>query len=80
MEERRCEGNFVRLQKRRASTEARISIIKNKFIGKTFRSKGYKHRQRRVALSILTHNLWLLASIAVENRVKIEDDIGRQIA
>ncbi|MCK5249553.1 MAG: hypothetical protein KAJ98_06280, partial [Spirochaetaceae bacterium] len=74
MENRLCEGDFVRLQKRRANTEARISILKNNYIGKTLRSKGFKHRKRRVGLSILTHNLWLLASIAAENR-KAEEEI-----
>lgn len=68
MEDRLCEGDFVRLQKRRAGTEARISILKNNYIGKTLRSKGFEHRERRVGLSILTHNLWLLATFAVENR------------
>ena len=77
MENRLCEGDFVRLQKRRANTEARISILKNNYIGKTLRSKGFKHRKRRVGLSILTHNLWLMASIAVENR-RAEEDIIQQ--
>lgn len=77
MENRLCEGDFVRLQKRRAGTEARISILKNNYIGKTLRSKGFKHRKRRVGLSILTHNLWLLASIAVENR-RAEEKLFQQ--
>jgi IS5 family transposase len=62
------ERLFVKLQKRRANTEARIGILKNKYIGKPLRSKGYKHRELRVGWSILTHNLWLLSSIAAENR------------
>ena len=77
MEDRLCEGDFVRLQKRRAGTEARISILKNKYIGKTLRSKGFKHRKRRVGLSILTHNQWLLASIAAENR-RVEEESFQQ--
>ena len=62
------ERIFVKLQKRRANTEARIGLLKNKYIGKPLRSKGYKHRNLRVGWSILMHNLWLLSSVAAENR------------
>lgn len=56
----RC-WKFKRLQRRRAQTEARISIIKNVFLGGRARSKGFAHRQLRVTWSVLVHNLWVLA-------------------
>ena len=67
LENRLCEGDFVRLQKRRAGTEARIGILKNNFIGKPLRNKKFGNRKRRIGWSILAHNLWVLASIAAEN-------------
>lgn len=47
--------------KRRASTEARISIIIGKFMGDKPRAKGFKHRQMMVGWAVLAHNLWVLA-------------------
>jgi len=73
LERRLCEGDFVRLQKRRANTEARIGILKNNFIGKPLRNKRFSNRKRRIGWSILAHNLWVLASIAAENR-RVEQD------
>jgi hypothetical protein len=32
------------------------------YLGKPFRSKGFESRKCLIALSILTHNLWLIAS------------------
>ena len=56
----RC-WKFKRLQRRRAQTEARISIIKHVFLGGRARSKGFAHRELRVTWSVLVHNLWVLA-------------------
>lgn len=47
--------------KRRAGTEARISIIIRDFMGKPARAKGFKHREMMVGWAVLSHNLWLLA-------------------
>ena len=47
--------------KRRAGTEARISIIIRKFIGTPARAKGFKHREMMVGWAVLSHNLWKLA-------------------
>lgn len=55
------DSDFAEKQKRRGSTEARIGILKNNFIGKPLRSKGFASRDQSVALCVLTHNLWVLA-------------------
>lgn len=51
---------FAAAQKRRAQTEGRIGVLKNKFL-KQLRAKGYEHRQMAVNWAVLTHNLWVLA-------------------
>lgn len=63
------DKKFAAFQKRRAQTEARISILKNRFIGSYLPTKGIEHQEKHVALNILTHNLWLLARmIAAEKK------------
>jgi hypothetical protein len=54
---------FVKLQRRRSQTEARISIIIHNFLGSPIRSKGFAHRQLAVGWGVLTHNLWVLARL-----------------
>jgi hypothetical protein len=54
---------FARLQRRRAQTEARIGILKNGFLGRPMRAKGYEHRELALAWGVLTHNLWMLAKL-----------------
>ena len=49
--------------KRRAGTEARVSIIIRDFIGKPARAKGFGHREMMVGWAILSHNLWVLARL-----------------
>ena len=49
--------------KRRAGTEARISILIRKFMGTVPRAKGFKHREMMVGWAVLTHNLWKLARL-----------------
>lgn len=61
---------FTECQTRRASTEARVAIVKNVFLGGLLRSEGFDNRSLRVTLAILTHNLWKLATMAVENQRK----------
>jgi len=59
---RRMKGQkFARLQRRRAQTEARIGILKQGFLGRPMRAKGFDHRQLALAWGVLTHNLWMLA-------------------
>jgi hypothetical protein len=62
--QRRMHGwKFVRLQRRRSQTEARIAIFLHNFLGEPLRSKGIEHRQLAVAWGVLTHNLWVLARL-----------------
>ncbi len=63
LRERMREDEFVRLQRRRAQTEARIAIFKNGFLGRPMRSKGFVHRENRVAWAVLAHNLWVIARL-----------------
>ena len=58
------EEGFRAGLKRRASTEARIGIFKNVFLGRPLLAKGFKHRQLAVAWAALTHNLWVVARMA----------------
>jgi hypothetical protein len=61
---RKMKGKrFARLQRRRAQTEARIGILKNGFLGRPMRAKGFEHRQLALAWGVLTHNLWMLAKL-----------------
>ncbi len=55
------EKRFSDLQRRRAQTEGRISILKQQFFGRPMRAKGFANRELAVAWSVLTHNLWKLA-------------------
>jgi hypothetical protein len=55
------DQKFARLQRRRAQTEARISILKQGFLGRPMRAKGFDHRELALAWGVLTHNLWLFA-------------------
>lgn len=54
---------FQKLQKRRAQTEARISILKNGFLGDPMRTRGFENRELRVGWGILAHNLWVIARL-----------------
>jgi len=49
--------------KRRAGTEARVSIIIRNFMGSPARAKGFKHREMMVGWAVLSHNLWVLARL-----------------
>lgn len=63
LRERMKEEEFALLQTRRAQTESRIAIFKNGFLGRPMRSKGFVHRENRVAWAVLTHNLWVIARL-----------------
>jgi hypothetical protein len=54
---------FARLQRRRAQTEARIGILKQNFLGRPMRAKGFEHREMGLTWGVLTHNLWMLARL-----------------
>jgi hypothetical protein len=59
--ERMSEERFAALQRRRASTEARIAILRNNLLGGRLRAKGYENRARAVGGAVLAHNLWMIA-------------------
>jgi IS5 family transposase len=63
LKKRMEEEKFADLQKRRSQTEGRIAIVKNKFLGRPMRAKGFENRQMGVAWCVLTHNLWCLARL-----------------
>lgn len=61
---RRMKGaKFARLQRRRAQTEARIGLLKQSFLGRPMRAKGFAHRELALAWGVLTHNLWMFARL-----------------
>ena len=63
LKERMKDKQFVRMQKRRSQTEARISIMQRGFFGRPMRAKGYANRELTVGWGVLTHNLWKLACL-----------------
>lgn len=63
-----ADEKFRKAQKRRAQTEARIGIFKNKFIGNKILRKGVDNREMKVTWSVLIHNLWIVARIANKNQ------------
>ena len=65
MAERKEEPRFMQLQSRRAQTEGRIGIFKNAYLGTPLRSKSFEHKENTVVWSVLTHNLWVLARMAL---------------
>jgi hypothetical protein len=60
---RRRARKFVLLQGRRSSTEGRIGIFKNVFIGCPMRIKSFARREVAIAWRVLAHNLWVLARL-----------------
>ncbi len=65
---RMANDKFRKAQKRRAQTEARIGIFKNKFIGNKILRKGITNKEMKITWSILVHNLWVVARIANKNQ------------
>jgi hypothetical protein len=63
LKKRSKEELFMGMQRRRAQTEARVAIFKNKMLGGKLRAKGYKHRVAAVGWAVLSHNLWVLARL-----------------
>jgi len=62
--------------KRRAGTEARVSIIIRDFMGKPARAKGFAHREMMVGWAVLSHNLWVLARL---ERATAEEEIEEKV-
>lgn len=74
MAERLEELEFRKAQNRRSQTEARISIVSHCFCGSPMKQKGFENRQVHLGLSILSHNLWVLA------RLRIAEEKARSLA
>jgi len=58
---RQEDPRFRKMQKRRAQTEARISIVKNGFIGNPGTGRSFAQRRMDTAWAIFTHNVWVVA-------------------
>ncbi|MCC5025816.1 MAG: hypothetical protein J6386_24880 [Candidatus Synoicihabitans palmerolidicus] len=71
LQRRMQEPQFVALQHRRASTEARIAIIKQRQ-GKRLSARGFTNRYLAVAWSILGHNLWLIARLLADQPPQVQ--------
>lgn len=63
LKEKMSDSDYSDAQRRRASTEARIGIYKNRFLGGLLRTKGFQNRERSVAWAVLAHNLWVIARL-----------------
>jgi hypothetical protein len=74
------DQKFRNAQKRRAQTEGRIGIFKNKFIGKKLFRKGFDNREMKILWSILTHNVWVVARKANENYLERIEQSRHQAA
>jgi hypothetical protein len=68
LKERNHSWKFKKLQRRRGQTEARVAIVKNVFLGRPLRSKGFEHRELSVTWTVLTHNLWVMARLTIAAR------------
>jgi hypothetical protein len=72
LQEKLEDETFCLLQKRRGSTEGRIGIFKNAYLGNPMRSKCFEHRKLRITWSILGHNLWKLAVMAAQKKAELD--------
>ena len=72
LKERLQEEEFADCQRRRSQTEGRIGILKNQFLGRPLRAKGFEHREMAVAWSVLTHNLWVIARMPQRGKAVAE--------
>src|SRR5262245_28076029 len=63
LKQRKKSWKFSRLQRRRSQCEGRIGIVKNNFLGRPLRSKGFANRELAVSWAVLTHNLWVIARL-----------------
>jgi hypothetical protein len=66
LKEKQKDLQFVKFQKRRAQTEGRIGILKNRFIGQSLPVKGLERQKKHVALCVLSQNLWVLARLLAQ--------------
>jgi len=71
LQQRLEEQRFRQSQNRRSQTEARISILSHCFCGDPMRQKGFEHREIHMGLSVLSHNLWVLARLKLAQEAKL---------
>ena len=71
LKQRMAEPKFAELQRRRASTEGRIAIFKQR-LGRRLRVKGFTNRYRTVAWGVLGHNLWLIARLLADQPARAQ--------
>lgn len=64
--ERMKDDEFRIRQKRRAQTEGRIGILKNAFLDGSLYERKFEDKEVKVAWAVLTHNLWCIARLPVE--------------
>jgi hypothetical protein len=67
------EDKFRAAQNRRSQTEARISILSNCFCGSPMKQKGFEHRHIHMGLSILSHNLWVVARLKIAQQQVLQE-------
>jgi len=72
LKQRNRSWKFKRLQKRRGQIEPRIAILKKNFLGEPVRSKGFKGRNLSLGWAVLTHNLWVIARLALDQAAEAE--------
>ena len=70
LQQRLAEERFRQGQNRRSQTEARISILSHCFCGNPMRQKGFEHREIHMGLSVLSHNLWVLARLKLAQQAQ----------
>lgn len=70
LKERMKNPKFRKIQKRRSQMEGRFGILKNNFLGRPLLSEGFEHRELAVAWAVLAHNLWLIAALPQESKMK----------
>ena len=70
MAKRLKDPEFRQWQTRRATTEARIAILKNHGAGRVWRAKGLQNRKRVVAWSVLAHNCAWIARKVREQEIE----------
>ncbi len=66
------DAPFARRQRRRPQTKGQIGILKNWFLGRPLRAKGFEHRELALCWGVLTHNLWKIARIGEEQQQELE--------
>lgn len=76
LKEKLEDEGFCVLQKRRGSTEGRIGIFKNAYLGTPLRSKGFANRKTRIEWCILGHNLWKLATMVAQKRAELDAELA----